>query len=101
MGGFVSKTPTPSLVNCGVARELRGRTWSLAHNGKLPGIKNREFLNDRPVGTPDSEHAFCWIMDQLRERWPKRPRSKKQVSIYIGEFTVFHDGEITYTTKKL
>jgi len=40
-------------------------------------------------------------MDQLRERWPRRPRSKKQVSIYIGEFTVFHDGEITYITKKL
>lgn len=41
-------------------RELWGRPWTFAHNGKLRGIKHRPLERHRqPIGTTDSEHAFC------------------------------------------
>ena len=54
-------------------RELWGRDWVFAHNGKLKGIKQRPLEHYRPIGTTDSEHAFCWILDQLRQRYPTAP----------------------------
>jgi predicted glutamine amidotransferase len=54
-------------------RELWGRAWSFAHNGQLKGVKRLPLRHDRPVGGTDSEHAFCWIIDQLRARWPRMP----------------------------
>ncbi len=51
-------------------RELWGRQWTFAHNGKLRGIKKRQLTTFRPVGTTDSEHAFCWLLDQLRLAHP-------------------------------
>src|SRR4051812_29075665 len=54
-------------------RELWGRVWTFAHNGQLHGIKRRSLSHFRPIGTTDSEHAFCWLMDQLRERWAEPP----------------------------
>jgi glutamine amidotransferase len=54
-------------------RELWGRSWSFAHNGQLRGIKKWPNAHFRPIGTTDSEHAFCWLMDQLRERWQDAP----------------------------
>ena len=54
-------------------RELWGRSWSFAHNGQLRGIKKWPNAHFRPIGTTDSEYAFCWLMDQLRERWPDAP----------------------------
>ncbi len=47
-------------------RELNGRIWVFAHNGQLKGIKRRPLAYHRPVGTTDSEYAFCWMMDRLR-----------------------------------
>jgi glutamine amidotransferase len=54
-------------------RELWGRTWSFAHNGQLKGVKRLPLRHYRPVGTTDSEHAFCWLVDQLRARWARMP----------------------------
>jgi Predicted glutamine amidotransferase len=59
-------------------RELWGRTWVFAHNGKLKGIKRRRLKFYKPVGTTDSEHAFCWMLDRIRENFshpPRRPES--------------------------
>ncbi|RRJ84558.1 class II glutamine amidotransferase [Aestuariirhabdus litorea] len=55
-------------------RELWGRQWTFAHNGQLKGVKRLPLGCYRPVGTTDSEHAFCWLLGQLRERFPKPPR---------------------------
>lgn len=55
-------------------RELWGRHWCYAHNGKLPGVKKLPLRFYRPVGTTDSEHAFCWMLDQIRQRWERPPR---------------------------
>ena len=54
-------------------RELWGRPWSFAHNGQLKGIKQRTLGHYQPIGTTDSEHAFCWLLDQLRSLYPRRP----------------------------
>ncbi len=54
-------------------RELWGRPWTFAHNGQLKGIKKLRLGKFRPIGTTDSEHAFCWIMSEIAERWEKLP----------------------------
>ncbi|MBN8647413.1 MAG: class II glutamine amidotransferase [Caulobacterales bacterium] len=58
-------------------RELWGRAWVFAHNGQLKGIKKWPLSFYRPIGTTDSEYAFCYIIDQLRQKFPKEPNSKK------------------------
>ena len=46
-------------------RELWGRYWVFAHNGDLKGAPPRLHGAFRPVGSTDSEHAFCWLMQEL------------------------------------
>lgn len=58
------------LENCHpFVRECWGRYWVFAHNGDLkefaPGLDG-SFL---PVGTTDSERAFCYILQQMRRRF--------------------------------
>jgi glutamine amidotransferase len=66
-------------------RELWGRHWSFAHNGCLKGIKRWPLEFYKPVGTTDSEHAFCWILDQLRRRFPASPKRARALSHAIDE----------------
>ena len=50
------------------SRELTGRAHVFAHNGDLAGIEhseNLEFDRYRPVGTTDSEHAFCALLERM------------------------------------
>ena len=61
-------------------RELWGRQWCFAHNGKLKGVKGWPLTHYRPVGTTDSEHAFCWMMDRIRERFPAPPKRQAALS---------------------
>ncbi len=52
------------------SRELGGRSWVFAHNGKLPGIReDPRFALGRfqPIGETDSEHAFCFLLNQIAE----------------------------------
>ena len=58
-------------------RELWGRHWAFAHNGRLKGVKKLPLGTYLPVGTTDSEHAFCWMLDRIRERFPEPPRSDR------------------------
>lgn len=66
-------------------RELWGRVWAYAHNGKLKGVKRRPLRFYRPVGTTDSEHAFCWLLDQVRAAFPEPPRRPQQVFGLVRE----------------
>ena len=55
-----------SLENCHpFVRELWGRNWVFAHNGDLKDYAPRLHANFRPVGSTDSERAFCWIMQEI------------------------------------
>ncbi len=53
-------------------RELGGRSHLFAHNGELDGldawagIRNKRF---RPIGSTDSELAFCMLLDHLENLW--------------------------------
>lgn len=58
-------------------RELWGSTFTFAHNGQLAGIKKRPTGHYTPVGTTDSEHAFCWMLDRIRRRHPRRPTPQR------------------------
>ncbi|OQX40006.1 MAG: class II glutamine amidotransferase [Oceanospirillales bacterium LUC14_002_19_P2] len=78
-------------------RELWGRYWTFAHNGQLPGIRKKTLKHYWPVGTTDSEHAFCWLMDQIRERFPTPPQRQTtlwrfvhQCCEQLREFGVFN-----------
>ncbi|WP_309898559.1 class II glutamine amidotransferase [Variovorax soli] len=55
-----------NLQNCHpFVRELWGRYWVFAHNGDLKDFRPRLHGSFRPVGSTDSEHAFCWLMQEL------------------------------------
>jgi predicted glutamine amidotransferase len=68
-------------------RELWGTEWTFAHNGQLKGIKKHPTAHFNPVGTTDSEHAFCWILSSIKTRFPKRPKQAKTVFRYIATLT--------------
>jgi predicted glutamine amidotransferase len=54
------------------SRELGGRLHLFAHNGDLPDIASAagfELGAFRPIGTTDSEHAFCHLMFMLEAIW--------------------------------
>jgi glutamine amidotransferase len=52
-------------------RELGGRMHVFAHNGDLPGIRERWRPDGGfcPVGETDSEHAFCVLLGRMRALW--------------------------------
>nr|WP_298412504.1 class II glutamine amidotransferase [uncultured Halomonas sp.] len=54
-------------------REMWGRQWCYAHNGQLEGWQALELSFYRPVGSTDSEHAFCWLLGELRQQFPEPP----------------------------
>jgi glutamine amidotransferase len=55
-----------SLENCHpFVRELWGRYWVFAHNGNLDNYVPRLHAGFHPVGSTDSEKAFCWLMQDL------------------------------------
>lgn len=64
-------------------RELWGYTWSFAHNGQLKGIKKYPLKFYQPVGTTDSEHAFCWILGQIREKFSEKPKCDKEFVFFV------------------
>jgi predicted glutamine amidotransferase len=54
-------------------RELWGRYWIFAHNGNLLNFTPDLDGNFVPVGNTDSESAFCFILQSLRNRFAKQP----------------------------
>lgn len=65
-------------------RELWGRSWVFAHNGQLRGIKRRTLGHYCTIGSTDSEHAFCWLLDRVRERFPVKPADTRELWKLIG-----------------
>ncbi len=59
-----------ALENCHpFVRELWGRYWVFAHNGDLKDFTPALTGPFQPVGTTDSERAFCYVLQQLRQRF--------------------------------
>ena len=53
-------------------RELWGRYWIFAHNGNLLDFAPALDGSFVPVGNTDSERAFCWLLQSLRQRFGDR-----------------------------
>jgi len=63
-----------ALENCHpFVREMWGRYWVFAHNGDLKGFEPVLDGPYRPVGNTDSERAFCFLLQQLRDRFGDTP----------------------------
>ena len=65
-------------------RELWGQYWIFAHNGDLKGLPPVSGEHYRPVGNTDSEHAFCLILEQLRQRFTVAP-PLRDLSLALAE----------------
>lgn len=69
-------------------RELWGRYFLFAHNGNLVDFRPQLSGSFLPVGETDSERAFCYILDRLRERSPKEQPPLETLRRLIDELTV-------------
>ncbi len=57
-----------TLENCHpFTRELWGRYWVFAHNGDLKEFQPPLHGSFKPVGSTDSELAFCWLLQELNK----------------------------------
>lgn len=52
-------------------RELWGRHFTFAHNGTVRGVRKQPLGRFKPIGSTDSEHAFCALMNQIDRAFPK------------------------------
>jgi predicted glutamine amidotransferase len=52
-------------------RELWGRHFTFAHNGTVRDAKRHPLGRFHPIGTTDSEYAFCALMDRLDRAFPR------------------------------
>ena len=60
--------------------------WKLRiHNGQLSNYHDLKPDYYRPVGNTDSELAFCWLLDKIREKYPKRPSNMASVFRYAAK----------------
>jgi len=76
------------LENCHpFMRELWGRHWIFAHNGDLKNYS--PFLTGvyQPVGTTDSELAFCALLQGLRKAFPTTQPPLDELFAVLGTLT--------------
>jgi predicted glutamine amidotransferase len=74
-----------SLANCHpFVRELWGHYWVFAHNGDLKDFHPKLHTSFHPVGTTDSERAFCFILQELAKSHAGMP-SISELTITLRE----------------
>lgn len=66
-------------------RELWGRSCVFAHNGQMKGIKKWPLRHYLPIGTTDSEHAYCWLLGEIREQFPRMPSRPRGMWQFIAD----------------
>ena len=73
------------LANCHpFVRELWGHYWVFAHNGDLQDFHPRLHGSFHPVGTTDSETAFCFMLQELAKSHAGMP-SISELTITLQE----------------
>lgn len=83
--GVVSLANTHPFV-----RELWGRHFVFAHNGTVKRVQRLKLGRFLPMGTTDSEHAFCALLARLQHEFPTGPRSQVDLAAAVAK----HAGEI-------
>jgi glutamine amidotransferase len=67
-------------------RELWGRHFTFAHNGTVRGVRKRHDPGRfRPIGTTDSEYAFCALMNHIDRAFPKGYPSPHELARAVAE----------------
>lgn len=90
-------------------RELGGRMHVFAHNGHLEGIWDQPGLRPgfhRPIGTTDSEYAFCALLARLEALWlgatpPSAADRIEVVSEFAGELRPLGPANFLYSDGEL
>jgi predicted glutamine amidotransferase len=92
-------------------RELNGRSWVFAHNGKLSGLHEKSVRRESrflPLGETDSELAFCHILEAIARGIGRDDRFSPAMLVdtikpvvddlaTFGEFNfILSDGECLY-----
>lgn len=79
-------------------RELWGQYWIFAHNGNLLDYAPRLHGRFLPVGTTDSERAFCHMLQTLAERFPDGPPDPRTLHATLRELsiTIGRHGEFNF-----
>lgn len=67
-------------------RELWGRSFVFAHNGTLRRVRRHRLGRFLPIGTTDSEHAFCVLLDRLSRRFARPPTPRERLWRAVAEF---------------
>jgi glutamine amidotransferase len=69
-------------------RVVYNRHVVFAHNGTLPNVRQRPLRFHSTIGDTDSEHAFCVILEALRDaygdRYPDDPRELGRTLFELG-----------------
>lgn len=69
-------------------RELWGRHWVFAHNGTLRTVRRFRLGQFHPIGTTDSEYAYCVLLEALRtgfsSGYPRRVSELWQAVADVG-----------------
>ena len=68
-------------------RELWGRYWIFAHNGTLADFSPKLEGFFRPVGTTDSERAFCYMLEALRRDSPEAQPPLERCFTVLSDIT--------------
>lgn len=88
-------------------RELWGENWVFAHNGNLDNLlceKTSLFASNsedyqifyQPIGSTDSEKAFCFMLNQLKNYFVDKPNQEAlinalfQISEYLQQYGIFN-----------
>lgn len=79
-------------------RELWGQYWIFAHNGNLLDFAPALDGHFLPVGLTDSERAFCWLLQQLRQRFGSQcpPHAKLFAALHALTLEVARYGEFNF-----
>lgn len=58
-------------------REIWGENWVFAHNGTVENLQHCPKSHYQPIGSTDSELAFCCLADKLKQRFTQKPTEKE------------------------
>jgi glutamine amidotransferase len=69
-------------------RLLWGKTWTYAHNGQLAASESLPIAHHHPLGSTDSERAFCWIIEQLQASFGEYEPELNALSMTLAELAL-------------
>ncbi|MBC3808288.1 class II glutamine amidotransferase [Undibacterium seohonense] len=79
-----------ALENCHpFVREAWGTNWVFAHNGDLKNFDPQLDGSYLPIGSTDSERAFCYVMQSLRARFGAQAPELSALREFLSE--ICHD----------